>query len=116
MKFLIILCLMFCFLKADELSYCSSYHPVHNIKECFKQKTIGNHAACCGVRRTFSNIQDSFCKLTSNTKAGKNFIKTAYKFDEKKTGAKYDIQCPEKNDKIEGTCEEFSGTFVDDPK
>ena len=109
MKFFIILSLMLCSLKAD-VNDCQNYKPVNDITECFNKETFEHHA-CCGLRITERDMDVKLCMIMDNTNYAKNMYKEIYGQAEG-----LDFQCPEGEDPIKGTCEEFSGIIIDDPK
>ena len=114
MKFLIILSLMICSLKAETDS-CSEYKPAKNINECFSKKTYKHHA-CCGLHISTPYNDYMRCMMVGNTNAEKNYLKQNYELASQQSGGKYDFQCPAGDEEIKGTCEEFKGIGVDDPK
>ena len=56
------------------------------------------------------------CEEIGNTKASKEFWKELYELQAKALGGTSDFQCPEKNVQVRGSCEDFAGMMVDDPK
>ena len=98
-------------------SDCSSYQPVNDIKECLSQDARHSHYGCCGLSITsFGNYKRNLCLSVPNTKAGKDFYKSAQELSTEQAGSKLEMVCPENDDKIKGTCEEFVGIMVNDPK
>ena len=98
-------------------SECSSFQPVSDIKECLSQDARHSHYGCCALSITsFGNYKRNLCLSVPNTKAGKDFYKSAQELSTEQAGSKLEMVCPENDDKIKGTCEEFVGIMVNDPK
>ena len=112
--FYILLILRFIGILSGE---CGRYKPVSNIKECLIQDPIASHQGCCGVSiKGPLNIKRDFCLDVPNTKAGKDFYKKIQQLSAKVSNSTLEMICPEQDDKIKGTCQEFTGLMVDDPK
>ena len=114
MKFLIILSLMLCSIKAGTDS-CSEYKPDKNINECFSKKAHKHHA-CCGLHISSQYYNSMQCVEVGNTNAEKNYLKQNYESLSQQFGSKYDFQCPAGDEEIKGACTDFIGILIDDPK
>ena len=118
MRALSILALLIFICEIKTIEYeCENYIPKSNIDECLAKETGYPHYGCCGLSITsFGNYKRNLCLSVPNTKAGKDFYKSAQELSTEQAGSKLEMVCPENDDKIKGTCEEFVGIMVNDPK
>ena len=105
--FIIILSICIFRIGSNEES-CHSFQP-KAISECISKETGQSHFGCCGL----NVINEPICVPFGNTKASRDVLeKMSEVFKEQHVS--FDYQCPNKDDEIKGTCEEFLGVFVND--
>ena len=91
--------------------------PDESRDECLGKETDRAHFGCCGISLTQadSNTHEA-CISVPNTQAGKGLFSEIEKIVGKDSEAKFEFKCPEANDKIEGTCQDFKEVLVNDVK
>lgn len=107
MKFLFVIIVSICiFLIKAQDDQCSSFQP-KSVSECIDKQTGYPHFGCCGI----NIINEYSCLPFGNTEASRAVLdKISGVMKEKQVV--FDYKCPNKNDEIKGTCDEFFGVFV----
>lgn len=99
--------------QANE-EFCEDYGEqgqIKELKECFN-KMVPSHHVCCGLNVSFSsNNYLISCKNLPNSNISINLFKE-HLIEEFKDN--FNFICPQKEEKINGTCSEFSKFAVED--
>ncbi len=117
MKFLLVLSLLILTVgKETNDGDCSSYRPVSDIKECFDKQTGKKHFSCCGLNIKKPDSSQLSCRSFPSTKASREFYRIALAKNIESQGGTLDVQCPNGEDEIQGTCEDWSEIMVNNQK
>ena len=113
--FIFVLLIIACEIKTDD-HVCENHKVSSDIRECLGKSTGYPHYTCCGIHiKTENGTTNLTCAPLPNTKSAKSLSKEVLEKEAIHYNATLvDFQCPEQEDTIQGTCEEFLSVMVND--